>query len=175
MRMGQWNFRQCNPMVLAAFFCGIVLAAKPLKAQDLGINLWGMEFATVGDDGVNHMGIYPGVSLSLTYETAGWAFSPSVGVEWAADGEFWGFMAMLYADRPLNEHLGFDMIFAGMHDQVGSEWSDAEYFVGAGLGLTWFVNNRVAVTPNMLVYYGLRTSTWALAPGVNVWVSLDGD
>ena len=41
-----------------------------------------------------------------------------------------------------------------------------------GGGLSWFVNDRVALTPNVVAYYGLRTNTWALAPGVNLWVSL---
>tara|TARA_A100001015_G_C14957681_1_gene699492 strand:- start:936 stop:1301 length:366 start_codon:yes stop_codon:yes gene_type:complete len=119
------------------------------------------------------MAFYPGMSLSLTIETNGWALSPSLGAEWTADGEFWGLMAMLYADHPLNKDLGVDIILAAMHDQVGGDWANAEYFMGAGGGLTWFANERVALTPNILVYYGLRTKTWALAPGVNLWVSLE--
>ena len=121
---------------------GCFLAPKSSHAQDVGMNVWGMEFATVSDDGINHMAFYPGMSLSLTLETGEWAFSPSLGAEWAADGEYWGLMTMLYADRPINEHFGFDIILAGMHDQTGDDWSNAEFFLGAGSGVSWFVNNR---------------------------------
>ena len=162
-------------LFLAALLFGCVSISKTAHAQDVGLNVWGMEFATLSDEGVEHMAFYPGMSLSLTYETAGWAVSPSLGAEWAADGEFWGLMAMVYADHPINDHLGLDIIAAGMHDQVGNDWSNAEYFLGAGGGLSWFVNDRVALTPNVLAYYGMKTETWALAPGVNLWVSLEGE
>ena len=142
---------------------------------EIGLNVWGMEFATLSDDAVDHMAFYPGLSVSLTDEVGAWALSPSIGAEWAADGQFWGIMAMLYADHPINDHLGFDLILAGMHDQVGNDWSGAEVFVGAGGGLSWFVNERTMLTPNVLVYYGLRTDTWALAPGINLWVSLEDE
>ena len=161
------------PIILAIIGC--LLTPKSSHAENLGLNVWGMEFATVSDGGVDHMAFYPGVSLSVTVEKGGWALSPSLGAEWAADGEYWGIMSMLYADRPLNDKLGFDLILAGMHDQLLDDWSNAEFFLGAGSGLSWFVNDRVTLTPNVLMYYGLRTETWALAPGVNLWVSLDGE
>ena len=167
--------RHITAVLLASLLGGFLSMAKPVQAQDLGLNVWGMEFATLSDDGVEHMAVYPGMSLSLTYEVGAWALSPSLGAEWAADGEFWGLMAMLYADHPLNKHMGVDIILAAMHDQVGDEWVDAEVFVGAGGGLTWFVNSRVGLTPNVLAYYGVRTNTWALGPGVNLWVSLEGE
>ena len=159
-------------------FCLIIIGFISLTTTvqaEIGLNVWGMEFATVGDESVDHMAFYPGLSISLTHEVGSWALSPSIGAEWAADGEFWGFMAMLYADHPVNDHLGFDLILAGMHDQVGSDWSGAEFFVGAGGGLSWFIHDRAMITPNVLVYYGLRTDTWALAPGVNLWVSLENE
>ena len=159
----------------ASVLIGCLLPPTESQAQDIGLNVWGMEFATLSQGELDHMALYPGVSLSLTYETLGWALSPSLGVEWAADGEFWGLMGMLYADRPINDDLGFDVILAGMHDQVGTEWSNAEFFVGAGPGLSWFVNNRVTLTPNVLAYYGVKTQTWALAPGINLWVSLESE
>ena len=153
---------------------GFMSTSPPVQA-DVGLNVWGMEFATLGDESVDHMAFYPGLSLSLTYEVGSWALSPSLGAEWAADGEFWGFMAMLYADHPINDHLGFDLILAGMHDQLGSDWAGAEVFVGTGAGLSWFIHERAMITPNMLLYYGFRTDTWAIAPGINLWVSLESE
>ena len=162
------------PVLMGAVLVGLLSTAQPANAQDVGLNVWGMEFATLEDNGVKHMAFYPGMSLSLTVEAGDWAISPSLGAEWAADGEFWGLMTMLYLDRPVSPHVGLDIILAGMHDQVGNDWANAEFFVGAGGGLTWYTNDRVALTPNVLVYYGVRTNTWALAPGVNLWVSLGG-
>ena len=167
--------RHITALLFASLLGGFLFMAKPVHAQDLGLNVWGMEFATLSDEGVDHMAVYPGMSLSLTFEAGPWALSPSLGAEWAADGEFWGMMAMLYADHPLNTHLGIDIIVAAMHDQTGDDWANAEYFIGAGGGLTWFVNQRVGLTPNILAYYGLRTNTWALGPGVNLWVSLESE
>ena len=161
------------PILLIIF--GSLVIPKSSYAEGVGMNVWGMEFATMNSDGIEHMAFYPGMSLSMTVETEGWALSPSLGAEWSADGDYWGVMTMLYADRPINDNFGFDLILAGMHDQSGNDWSNAEYFLGAGSGLSWFVNNRVMLTPNVLMYYGIKTETWALAPGVNLWVSLDGE
>ena len=161
-------------MSLALLVSGLLLAPRPAMAQEIGLNVWGMEFATLSGESVDHMAFYPGMSLSLTFEVGEWALSPSLGAEWAADGDFWGFMAMLYADYPINDHIGIDIILAGMHDQVRGDWANAEFFVGAGVGISWFINDRVVLTPNVLMYYGVRTDTWALAPGLNLWVSLGG-
>ena len=174
MQTKRTPLKHISPIFLTLLLAGFISVPRPAQAQDLGLNVWGMEFATVEGNNVDHMAFYPGMSLSLTYEVGGWALSPSLGAEWAADAEFWGLMAMLYADQPLNKYLGVDIILAAMHDQVGDDWTNAEYFLGAGGGLTWFANDRVALTPNVLIYYGLRTKTWALAPGVNLWVLLEG-
>ncbi|MEE2903878.1 MAG: hypothetical protein VYC39_16240 [Myxococcota bacterium] len=167
------NSQNTSTTLLTTLLAGFICAATPVQAQDVGLNVWGMEFATIDSEKVDHMAFYPGLSLSLTFETESWVLSPSLGAEWAADGNFWGIMAMLYADYPLNDHFGADLILAGMHDQAGDDWKNAEFFVGAGGGLSWFINKRVAFTPNVVAYYGLRTNTWALAPGVNLWVSLE--
>ena len=158
---------------LALVIGGLLTVSAPVKAQDLGLNVWGMEFATFSDERIEHMALYPGMSFSLTYETGGWMVSPSLGAEWAADGEFWGLMAMLYVDRPLNRHLGVDIIIAAMHDQLGDDWSNAEAFLGVGGGVSWFIHKRLTLTPNVLLYYGVRSKAWALGPGVNLWVSLE--
>ena len=162
-----------SPFLLTAFMSSLLLVTAPVKAQDVGLNVWGMEFATINSDSIEHMAFYPGLSASLTFETGRWLLSPSLGVEWSADGEFWGLMAMLYADRPLNQHIGVDIIVAAMHDQLSDDWTNAEFFLGAGGGLSWFIHKRVALTPNILCYYGVRTDSWALAPGLNLWVSLE--
>ena len=164
---------RASTLLLAVVMGGFLSVSTPAKAQDLGLNVWGMEFATFSDDPIEHMAFYPGMSLSLTYETGGWLLSPSLGAEWAADDEFWGLMAMLYADRPLNRHLGVDIIIAAMHDQLGDDWANAEAFLGVGGGVSWFIHKRVTLTPNVLLYYGVRSNTWALGPGVNLWVSLE--
>ncbi|MBL90490.1 MAG: hypothetical protein CMH56_01570 [Myxococcales bacterium] len=171
------NQRKKKPNIhvkMVTILIGVLLmASPPAKAQELGLNAWGMEFAPLKEAGVEHMAFYPGLSLSLTYEAGPWALSPSLGLEWAADAAYWGLMAMLYADHPINDHLGLDIILAVMHDQMGNDWTNAEVFVGAGTGISWFIHDRAVLTPNVLVYYGLRTNTWALAPGVNLWVSLE--
>ena len=165
-----------NSFLIASTFTGLLLITSTVtRAQDVGLNAWGMEFAPITEQGIDHMAFYPGMSLSFTYEVGPWALSPSLGLEWAADATYWDIMAMLYADHPINDNFGFDIILAAMHDQEGDNWTNAEMFLGAGSGLSWLMNDRAVLTPNVLLYYGLRTNTWALAPGVNLWVSLENE
>ena len=169
------KYRNNSLLIATALMGALVMASPATRAQDVGLNNWGMEFAPITEQGIDHMAFYPGMSLSLTYEVGPWALSPSLGLEWAVDATYWGLMAMLYADHPINDNFGFDIILAAMHDQEGDDWTNAEMFLGAGTGVSWFINDRVALTPNVLLYYGLRTNTWALAPGVNLWVSLENE
>ena len=83
--------------------------------------------ATLRDESVDYIAVYPGMSLSLTFEARPWALSPRLCAEWSADGEFCGVIAMLYAQRPLDTHKGLDIIVAAMHDQAGDDWENAEY------------------------------------------------
>ncbi|MEE2756905.1 MAG: hypothetical protein VYA30_09600 [Myxococcota bacterium] len=83
-------------------------------------------------------------------------------------------MALLYTDHPLNHCLGIDMILAAVHNQLGADWANAASFIDGGFGLSRFFNNRVGFTPNVLLYFGLRTNTWALVPGANLGIPLEG-
>ena len=44
---------------------GYLLTTKSSHAENLGLNVWGMEFATVNNGDIDHMAFYPGVSLSV--------------------------------------------------------------------------------------------------------------
>ncbi|MBI4433171.1 hypothetical protein HY632_00205 [Candidatus Uhrbacteria bacterium] len=152
--------------------CLLLMAAfipTRAAAQDLGLNIWAMEFAGVAPS-VSHIGAYPGLGVSLTFPLDGVSLSPGVGIELAPDTGYWGFMATLAADFPMNDAIGIDAVVAFMHDQLGSAFGDATYYVGAGGGISWFITNQWTLSPNTLVYLALNNGPiWAIAPGANLW------
>ncbi|MDO8424971.1 MAG: hypothetical protein Q7T01_00420 [bacterium] len=152
----------------------VVMLAGSASAQDWGLNVAGSESLGL-DDGVEHLGFYPCVVVSYTFKMGEVAISPGLGVEWAAGGDFWGFMATVAADYPITESFGVDGIVAFVHDQRRGDWAHAGYYAGLGPGVSWFVTSRVTVTPNVLLFRGLNddAAAWALGPGVNIWVLLN--
>lgn len=135
-----------------------------MVAGSLAGNLGAIEVVGVPDG--THLGVYPYAGASLVIPGKDVTLIPGLSIEWSPDESRWGFVATGTADIALTPRLGFDINVSLIHDQAGTSFGDALFFLGAGPGVSIFVG-RYTFSPYISLFKGLNVSGWALVPGCN--------
>lgn len=142
----------------------LVLGA-PARAVDFAINVGALEVVLLPPA---HGGFYPylGVSLAvpLGHEVT---FIGSLSYEWSFDQQRGGLVVVGTLDFLVSEHVGLDLNLAFIHDQPGLRFAEAEFYLGAGPGIS-LLFGKWAISPFLNFFGGLRTSGASLVPGLNV-------
>ncbi len=134
-------------------------------AGSLAGNLGAIEVVGVPDG--THLGVYPYLGASYVIPAGDdVALIPGLSIEWSPDQSRWGFVATGTADLALSPRFGIDLNVGLIHDQSGTAFGDADFFLGIGPGMSIFLG-RYTVSPYVSVFKGLNVSGWSLVPGVN--------
>ncbi len=139
-----------------------------VMAGSLAANVGAIEVVGVPDG--DHLGVYPYVGGSYVIPGDDVTWIPALSIEWSPDQSRWGFVATGTADIALSPRLGFDINVALIHDQSGTAFGDALFFLGAGPGVSIFLG-RYTVSPYVSVFKALNDSGWSVVPGVNAAMS----
>ena len=113
------------------------------------------------------LGLYGYVGASATIPAGDVTLVPELLVEWAPSAERWGFVGVLTADYALSQDVGVDGILALAHDQGGTDWGNAVFSAGPGIGFSFFVGDWIA-SPFAIFYRTLYGPGWSWTPGINV-------
>jgi len=140
-----------------------------VMAGSLAANLGAIEVVGVPDG--THLGVYPYIGGSYVIPGDDVTMIPGLSIEWSPDQSRWGFVATGTGDIALSPRVGFDINVAVIHDQSGASFGDADFFIGAGPGLSIFID-RYTVSPYVSVFKGITVSGWSIVPGVNASMSL---
>jgi hypothetical protein len=97
----------------------------------------------------------------------GVTFVGSLSLEWSFEQQRGGFVAVGSFDFLVRPWFGVDLNVAFIHDQPGLRFAEAEFFLGAGPGVSFFVG-KWSVSPFLNFFGGLRTPGASLVPGLNV-------
>ena len=76
-------------------------------------------------------------------------------------------MVVSTLDFLLGEHVGLDLNLAFIHDQPGLRFAEAEFYLGAGPGLS-FLFGKWSISPFLNFFGGLRTASASAVPGLNL-------
>jgi len=140
-------------------------APRTARAGDLAVAAGFAEAISV--PATAHLGAYPFAALALVVPAGRFAVVPSVGVEYAPDTGHWGFLGTVVVDTPVSRAIGFDVILSLAHDQPGSQWHEAAFAAGGGLGLS--ITTAPAVfSPSFLVYADVASGALSVSPGISV-------
>lgn len=143
----------------------VLLAALPARAVDWGLNVGALEVVLLP---VAHGGFYPYVGAFVAVPVKeGVTFVGSLSLEWSFEQQRGGFVAVGSFDFLVRPWFGVDLNVAFIHDQPGLRFAEAEFFLGAGPGVSFFVR-KWSVSPFLNFFGGLRTPGASLVPGLNV-------
>jgi hypothetical protein len=150
---------------MRATLLALVVLAAPARAFDFAINVGALEVVLIP---TAHGGFYPylGVSIAtpLGHDVT---FIASLSYEWSFDQKHGGLVVVTTLDFLLGEHVGLDLNFAFIHDQPGLRFAEAEFYLGAGPGLS-FLFGKWSISPFLNFFGGLRTESASVVPGINV-------
>lgn len=151
-------------LVAAVLFTAIT---SEVQAEDIGLNVGMIEVLGVPKAG--HLGLYPYAALSIISATKEEILIPAVGVEWSPESDRWGFVCTFTVDFPITDKLGFDLNTALIHDQSGTDWDNALFFLGVGPGVSATFGHWV-VSPYFEIFGQIRPPdpSFALVPGINL-------
>lgn len=141
------------------------------RAQEVGLNSGLVEIINLQAP-PQHVGLYPYLAVSMAKEWEGWVIAPNVGLEVSPELGAWGAVLSATADRPMVEHLGWDLLATVIHDQYRSDFKHAKFYMGVGTGFS-FLFDAWSISPSMSVFRGLNNSEWSLVPIVNVGRTLE--
>ena len=143
----------------------LVLLAAPARAVDFALNVGALEVILLPPA---HGGFYPFVGGSLAVPLGhDVTFIGSLSYEWSFDQQRGGFVVVSTLDFLVGEHVGLDLNLAFIHDQPGLRFAEAEFYLGAGPGLS-FLFGKWTVSPFLNFFGGLRTASASVVPGLNV-------
>lgn len=144
---------------------GLLLLALPARAADFALNFGALEVVLLPPA---HGGFYPylggAVAVPLGHQ---FTFIGSVSFEWSFDQQRGGFVVVTTLDYLLGEHVGVDLNVAFIHDQPGLKFAEAEFFLGAGPGVS-LLFGKWTISPFLNFFGGLRTPGSSIVPGLNV-------
>lgn len=147
-------------LLLAALLLG-----APARAVDFALNVGALEVILLPPA---HGGFYPyvgaSVAVPLGHELT---FVGSVSFEWSFDQQHGGFVVVATLDYLVGEHVGLDLNLAFIHDQPGLRFAEAEFYLGAGPGVS-FLFGKWTFSPFLNFFGGLRTASASIVPGLNV-------
>lgn len=117
---------------------------------------------------VAHGGFYPyvggAVGVSLVQNLA---FIASLSIEYSFDQGRGGFVAVTTLDYALGTRVGLDLNVALIHDQPGLQFSQAQFFLGAGPGVSIYLG-KFTLSPFLNFFAGLTTPGASIVPGINL-------
>ena len=143
----------------------LVLLAAPARAVDFALNVGVLEVIVRPPA---HGGFYPYVGGSLAVPLGhDVTFIGALSYEWSFDQQHGGFVVVATLDFLVGEHVGLDLNLAFIHDQPGLRFTEAEFYLGAGPGLS-FLFGKWAVSPFLNFFGGLRSASASVVPGINV-------
>jgi len=143
----------------------IALAFAPVAhSADFALNAGAIEVVALPPP--QHAGLYLYAGGSLAFVVPHAVLIPSLALEWSPDQLRGGLVLSLAVDFPLGDRLGVDLNLTLIHDQAGTDFAHALFFLGAGPGLTIFFGKQ-AISPYLSVFYGLNAPGWSLVPGIN--------
>lgn len=143
----------------------LVLAA-PARAADFALNVGALEVVLLPV--ATHGGFYPYLGGSVAVPLGdGFSFVASLSLEWSFDQQRGGFVVVTTFDKALGEHVGVDLNLAFIHDQPGLRFAEADFFLGAGPGLSFFFG-KWTFSPFLNFFGGLVTNSASVVPGLNI-------
>jgi hypothetical protein len=136
------------------------------RAVEFNLNIGALEVVLVPT--VAHAGFYPFVGVGLAVPlTERLTFLASLSLEASFEMRRGGLVAVATLDWRATSRLGVDFNLAFIHDQPGLQFTSAEFFVGAGPGVSVFLG-RWALSPFVSLFAGLVTPGLSVVPGLNV-------
>jgi hypothetical protein len=147
----------------------VLACAGEARAFDVTVGAGATELLAL--DPLQHVAVYPAVGVSLVQPFEHVTLIPSLSVEYAPETGYWGLVLALVADFPVSDRVGLDVNVTLLHDQPGAKFSEAGYYIGAGVGCSVFLG-KWTVSPLVDVFRGLNVPGWSLVPGVNVAYTL---
>ena len=147
-------------LLLAALLLG-----APARAVDFALNVGALEVILLPPA---HGGFYPYVGASVAVPMGHeFTFVGSVSFEWSFDQQRGGLVVVATLDYLVGEHVGLDLNLAFIHDQPGLRFAEAEFYLGAGPGVS-FLFGKWTFSPFLNFFGGLRTASASIVPGLNV-------
>lgn len=143
--------------VLVAMLC-----ASPALAADFALNAGALEVVALPPP--QHAGLYLSAGPSLAFVVPHAVLIGSLSIEWSPDQLRGGLVLNFTADFPLGDRVGLDLNVTFIHDQAGTDFAHASFFIGAGPGATFFFGKQ-AISPFVSVFYG--AGGFSLVPGIN--------
>ncbi len=143
-----------------------VALARPAPAVEVSLTFGALEVVLVPEG--THAGFYPYVGVGLAVplsETV--TFLASLSLEASFEKGRGGLVVVATIDWRVASRLGLDLNLAFIHDQPGLQFTSAEFFVGAGPGLSVFLG-RWALSPFVSLFTGLLAPGLSVVPGLNV-------
>jgi hypothetical protein len=150
-----------------ALLLSCALAAGPIE-QRSAINVGFIEVVALPTPA--HVGLYPYVAGSMIWLFDWFTVVPSLGVEWSPQLRRWGLVGGVGMNFALTERFSVDVNVKMIHDQTGNDWNNADFLLGGGAGVSFYLRD-VAVSPYLNLFRGLTRSSWSLVPGLNLGIS----
>ncbi len=158
--------------VLLTVVFASTLASTPAQAVapdphavDFGLGIGALEVILLP---LAHGGFYPYVGGSVTVPIGkGFTFIGSLSIEWSFDQGRGGFVGVLTLDYGLSDRVGLDLNVAFIHDQPGLKFAEAQFFLGAGPGASFFFG-KWTLSPFVNFFGGLTVAGASIVPGLNL-------
>lgn len=143
----------------------VMMVAAPARAVDFALNVGALEVILVP---TAHGGFYPYIGASAAVPLGhDVTWIGSLSFEWSFDQQHGGFVVVSTLDFLVAEHVGLDLNIAFIHDQPGLQFEAAEFYLGAGPGVS-FLFGKWSISPFLNFFGGLRTASASIVPGLNV-------
>ncbi|MEK7159825.1 MAG: hypothetical protein AAB766_04990 [Patescibacteria group bacterium] len=153
-------------IVLCSMFASSISFANNNSVPiSYGANIGAIEVINLPDEA--HLGLYPYIAGSIIVPAGSTSLVTTLGVEWSPEFKRWGFVPSFMVDVPVASWLGLDVMTSFVHDQEGSDWNSALFFLGFGPGATVYLGHW-SVSPSFVTYRGLNVQAWTFVPGLNV-------
>jgi hypothetical protein len=140
--------------------------AAPAHAVEFNLDVGALEVVLVPSG--THAGFYPYVGAGLAVPLSDrLTFLASLALEVSFELRRGGLVLVTTLDWRATSRLGVDLNVVLIHDQPGLRFVAAEFFVGAGPGVSVFFGHW-ALSPFVNLFTGLITPGLSVVPGVNV-------
>ena len=140
------------PAMLAAILLSMnapAFAKRPDVVPQVGL------FEVVDVPSLAYQGLYVFGGLTLSFDVKKVFINPTLSIEYAPDTGRWGFFGGITVDVPVRDGVGLDIGPIVVHDMVGNDWANAQYYLGLYLGAT-FTSGKWMVSPALVLYQGVN-------------------
>jgi hypothetical protein len=148
-----------------ALLAMVLTVAPAAHAVEFGISVGALEVILLP---LAHGGFYPYIGGSIGVPLVDkLTFIASLSIEYSFDQGRGGFVAVTTLDYALGERVGLDLNVAFIHDQPGLQFSQAQFFLGAGPGVSIFLG-KFTLSPFLNFFGGLTVPGASIVPGLNL-------